>query len=356
MLEFDDLNAERQNYMVRLVHCNFDWTKSPLQDLDFLEGYNEFPINNAEFSVDTHIPYVHYWFVLPPVKLPGNYVAVVFREGNKDDILLSKRFMTYTNQVTLTREGRLIGAGAIADLNQQLNFTVNYKNVEILNPAVDVNVSLRQNHRWDNMATGVKPTFIRDFAQELDYKFFDEKQMFRGGNEFRFFDIRSLNYPGRNVAIVNNKVKPFEVYLAKDKPRTTDAYAQYDEMNGNYLIDNYDFRDLTYSNYAYITFTLNTKPVSGEVYVIGGFNQWNLDSRNRMTYDSTQQSYTARMLFKQGHYDFQYFVKSPTLPGYYFEGSHYQTENEYEIMVYYRPFQPRADLLIGYVTLEENPR
>src|SRR5687767_8557155 len=46
MLEFDDLQTERQNYMVRVVHCNFDWTKSVLQNLDFIEGYNEFPINN----------------------------------------------------------------------------------------------------------------------------------------------------------------------------------------------------------------------------------------------------------------------------------------------------------------------
>jgi hypothetical protein len=41
---------------------------------------------------------------------------------------------------------------------------------------------------------------------------------------------------------------------------------------------------------------------------------------------------------------------------YFFEGSHFQTENEYEILVYYRPFKPSADLLIGYVRLMKNPR
>src|SRR5689334_25360616 len=51
LLQFDDLRPERDTYYVKFVHCNHDWTKSDLQDLDFLETYNEFPINNSEFSV-----------------------------------------------------------------------------------------------------------------------------------------------------------------------------------------------------------------------------------------------------------------------------------------------------------------
>lgn len=356
MLEFDHLNQERQNFMARIVHCNYDWTASVLQDLDFIQTYNEFPINNSEFSVDTHIPYIHYWLSIPAVKLPGNYVIVVYREGDKNDVVLTKRFMIYSNQVTISKDGRLVGAGTIANTNQQLNFTINYKNIQILNPAVDVKVNLRQNQRWDNMSVAVKPTFVRDFASELEYKVFEESQMFKAGNEFRFFDIRSLNYPGRNVAYVNNKTKPYEIFLGKDKARTNEAYAQYNEANGNFVIDNYDFRDLTYCNYAYVNFQLATKPVAGDVYVSGAFNHWNLDAKNRMKYDTAQHAYLARILLKQGHYDYQYQVKSASLPSHYFEGSHFQTENDYEIFVYYRPFQPRADLLIGYTIIEENPR
>ncbi|HYF69418.1 MAG TPA: DUF5103 domain-containing protein [Ohtaekwangia sp.] len=356
VMEFDDLKSDRENYLARIVHCNHDWTKSALQDLDFMPVYNEVPINNSEFSVDTHVPYVHYWFSLPPVKLPGNYVVVVYREGNKDDLILSRRFMVYDNQVTFSKDGKLIGAGSIADLNQQINFTINHKNLNILNPAMDVHVNIRQNQRWDNMATNLKPAFIRDIDKELEYRFFDDKQMFKGGNEFRFFDMRSLNYPGRNVAYVNTKVKPFEIYLAKDKSRSTEAYAQYDEMNGNFIIENYDFKDLTYTNYAFVNFSLNSRPVDGDVYITGAFNYWNLDNNNKMQYDSAQQMYTGRMLLKQGWYDYQYYVKSKKLPPYYFEGSYYQTENFYEVFVYHRPFQPRADLLIGYIRLEENPR
>jgi len=75
-----------------------------------------------------------------------------------------------------------------------------------------------------------------------------------------------------------------------------------------------------------------------------------------MQYDSAQGLYTSKILLKQGWYDYQYLVKSPQVPATYFEGSHFETENFYEIFVYNRPFQPRADLLIGYIRLEMNTR
>jgi hypothetical protein len=356
LLQFDDLRNQRDNYYARIIHCNFDWTKSQLQDLDFMNMYNEFPINNAEFSVDTHISYVHYWLNLPPVKLPGNYVIVVYRGSNKDDIILTRRFMVYTNQVTFTSEGNLLGPGNLASLTQQLNFTINYKDVEILNPMVDVHVNISQNHRWDNVIPDVKPSFIREIEKELEYRFFEESKMFSGGSEFRFFDLRSLNYPGRNVATVVKNVKPFEAYIARDKSRADEAYSQYDDLNGAYNIENYDYRDIAFANYVNVNFALASPPVNGEVFVTGAFTNWNLTDENKMRYDTAQSIYTSRMLLKQGWYDYQYVVRSKELPYHHFEGSHFETENYYEVFVYHKPYQPRADLLIGYIRVEKNPR
>jgi hypothetical protein len=224
MLEFDDLHTARENYYIRIVHCNRDWTRSDLQDLDFMSEFNELPVNNAEFSVDTYIPYIHYWINLPAVKLPGNYLVVAYRGSDKNDIILSKRFMVYDTRVSFENERNLIGAGSIASLNQQINFTLSYKNLDIINPLENVNVVIRQNQRWDNMATDIKPSFVREIEKQLEYRFFDEAKMFKGGNEFRFFDIRSLNSPGRNIASVNKMVKPVEVYIIRDKSRASEAY------------------------------------------------------------------------------------------------------------------------------------
>lgn len=357
VLEFDDLRDQRDSYYARIIHCNYDWTRSSLMDLDFLNEFNEFPLNDFEFSVDTHIPYVHYRLALPPVKLPGNYMVVVYRGSDKEDIVLSKRFMVFDTRVSFENERNLIGAGNVASLNQQLNFTINYRNLEIINPMESVKVSIRQNRRWDNIATDLRPSFVREIEKQLEYRFFESEKMLKGGNEFRFFDLRSLINPGRNVASVNKNTRPYEVYLERDKSRQHEVYSQLPDFNGGFIPGNLDYPDPAFTNYAYVNFTLAApQPYPGSVYVTGAFNYWNLNDYNRMQYDSANAEYRGRVLLKQGWYDYQYIVQAPNVPSYILEGSHYQTENLYEILVYYRPFQPQADLLIGYLRLERNPR
>lgn len=355
-LSFDDLQQQQESYFARIVHCNYDWSKSKLQDLDFLTQYNEFPINTYAYSVDTHVPYIHYTFTIPPVKLPGNYVLVVYRGSDKNDLILSHRFMVYDQRIVFMRDGNQLGAGSLASKNQQINFTVNYKNTEILNPLLDTKVSIRQNQRWDNIAQNVKPSFVREIESELEYRFFENEKMFKGGNEFRFFDLRSLQYPGRNVAHVDKTNKPFEVYLGLDVSRGEQAYAQYDDLNGQFRIDNLDYRNNLYANYVHVHFTLQTPKVKGDVYITGAFNYWNLNSENIMKYDSIKGQYKRDLFLKQGWYDYQYVVKNSNLSSEYLEGSFYQTENLYEIFFYHRPFYPQADLLIGYLNFEENSR
>jgi hypothetical protein len=110
LLEFDDLRNQRDTYYATIIHCNYNWTRSNLMDLDFLGDFNEFPVNEFEFSVDTHIPYVHYSLRLPPVKLPGNYVVAVYRGTDKNDIILTKRFLVFDTRVSFENERNLIGA------------------------------------------------------------------------------------------------------------------------------------------------------------------------------------------------------------------------------------------------------
>lgn len=356
VLEFDDLREQRDSYYATIIHCRYDWTRSNLSDLDFMPEFNEYPINTFEYSLDTQIPYVHYQFKLPAVKLPGNYVLMVFRGSDREDIVLTRRFMVYDAKVSIAREGNLVGSSNVARVNQQLNFTVNYENINAINPYENILVTVRQNQRWDNVATNIKPSFFRDDQFELEYRFFDDSKMFKGGNEFRFFDLRSLKYPGQNIASVNLGAKPVQVNVATDVSRAGKPYEQYLDMNGGYIIQNLDYNSKLAANYANVNFRLQSPRLSGDVYLIGAFTNWELDKTTRLYYDSAQSAYRGQFLLKQGYYNYQYRVASATLPPSYVEGSHYETENLYEIFVYYRSFQPQADLLVGYYVVDENQR
>lgn len=358
VLQFDDLQPNRANYYARVIHCNYDWTKSFLMDLDYLHDYNEYPINDYALSNSTLIPYFHYRFALPQVKIPGNYLVVVYRDGNKSDIILSRRFMTFSDRTTLIRDNQLSGAGTLNQTSQELNFTIDYSNVDIINPVETIHVILRQNQRWDNAKVDVKPSFVRDNDRQLEFHFYDQDKLFSGGNEFRFVDFRSLTHPGQNTGRLNKNVKPYDLTVQEDKARGDQAYSQYNDLNGNYQIANQDYGEPnTSGNYVNVTFSLNPlTPISDPVYLIGAFNNWAQNEENLMKYYPEKAAYEVTLLMKQGFYNYQYWVNSATLPPNYFEGSHFETENVYEILVYNHAMQPDADLLIGYFFIPVNPR
>lgn len=357
LLEFDDLQAERSNYYVKLIHCNQDWTKSSLMDLDFLTDYNEFPINEYDLSSNVSIAYVHYFFQVPAVKLPGNYLLVVYRENDEKDILLSRRFMIYSNQVSIFQDDQLQGNNRLWATNQQLNFKVNYSRLDMVNPLESVHAVIRQNQRWDNVRVNVKPSFIREDKRELEYRFFDQDNQFMAGNEFRFVDFRSLNYPGQNTGRMDRSERPFHLFVQTDKSREDQAYALFQDLNGNFVIENQDFQNAPLSgDYLFVTFTLATSPVNGQVYVLGAMNNWLRSDESRMTFRKDKNVYETTLLLKQGLYNYQYWVESRNENGFKFEGSHFETENIYEIFIYYRPFRPNADLLVGYYLIQVNKR
>ena len=74
---------------------------------------------------------------------------------------------------------------------QHIDFTIAPAGYDITNPFRDMKVVITQNNRWDNAVTNIRPTFINgsQFVFSLD-----DASTFNGGNEFRYFDVRSLRF------------------------------------------------------------------------------------------------------------------------------------------------------------------
>ncbi len=349
MLEFDDLFAEYERYYVKFIHCNADWSPSGLFALDYLDAYNEFLIENYDFSFNTKVPYLHYTFILPPFKIPGNYLLIVYRES-EENIMLTKRFVIYDNKVILKGEFDAIGMATVSRMTQEIQFSIDYRGADLNNPRRNIKATIKQNQRWNNTIYGLEPTFVRESSGIIDFKHFALENQFHGGNQFRFFDLRSLEYYGRNVDKVDiHKEVPLAT-LEIDKPRKGLAYSEYRDNNGKYLISH-----PIESDYAYVEFFINTEKLSGNVYVAGDFSNWEIANDYKMEYQQNRQGYYRLIMLKQGFYDYQYLVESPDLPVNYLEGDHFETENEYEILVYYYSFELNTDLLIGYFILTRNP-
>ena len=352
LLEFDCLNPEFQTFRVKIFHCNSDWTPSVLNEIEYLPEFNDFPINDYRNSFATKISYNHFKFELPLTKVSGNYIVMVYKNRNEQDIMLTRKFMVYQNRVNVGGRMSYPNNAQRRLSHQQVNLGISYAGYEIINPQQDLKVMIRQNYRDDKTTKPLKPFMVDAYNQKLDYQFFDNENQFEGLSEFRMFDGRSTQQKLVNVSHITQGERESILELYPEKSQNRMAYLSNNDFNGMYVIDNYETnRGETDADYVRVSFLLKSDSLENKkVYVNGGFNDWKLDERNLMHYVPESQAYEVFIQLKQGVYNYNYLTvdsqgnKSETE----FEGTHSQTENAYEILVYHRPIGARADALVGY--------
>lgn len=359
-LLFDDLAYDPELYTAKLIHCDADWQKSQLKDNDFSPTFNEFNIQDYEYSINTRIPYVHYRFELPSVTKSGNYILKVYRQRDESDVILTKRFMVYEGVFTVGAEIVPPSQTANRRNSQQINVVVNYSAGEVTNPDGQIKVLIRQNQRWDHAKLLGKPTYMNESSKILQYQSIDGGNTFDAGNEFRFVDLRFIRANGVNIA--DMRVEEDVIFADGDinKPRPQTAYSQYLDLNGKYLVETKDRPGgdpEVESEYMLMTFRLAAEHTSNPVYLLGSLTNWGQGPEAKMEWDPGMGIYSTSTLVKQGWYDYQYaYSMDGKFDPQYFEGSYFETENEYEVLVYFRDLGSRYDQLVGYIYLQPNSR
>lgn len=356
-LRFDDLSGHPQTFSYTLVHCDTQWNRSDLQTQEYLTGMGEGSVNESASSVNTTWDYVHYSLVFPmeecmPV-LSGNYAIVVYEADDPEKVILTRRFYVIENLVQLS--GRVKQAqGELSETSQQVELTINHENLTIQDPIRDLTVVIRQNNRDDNMVIGLKPTFI--MQGKIEYSGPDGG-IFSGGNEFRTLDIKSMKYQTENIATIDFQNPYYHVFLKPDKSREGSPYFSRKDLNGNYFINQEKARDKhVEADYVYVHFCLEQPyPLPGDVFVTGKLTEWSMTPENKMKYNPDKECYEVIMLLKQGLYDYAFSAwdkssgRADESP---FEGSFYETSNDYEIYVYLHDSRNRYDRLAGYLLLK----
>lgn len=357
IFKFDDFSEEVKNYTYTIIHCDADWNESYLVQSDYIDGYAENPLNDYKHSFNTIFEYINYQLVLPNEDLrfilSGNYVLVVYEDNDKEKVVISQRFFVVEPIAQIEGTVRRATTDAFKGENQEIDFEISYNNIKIDNPRNDVQVVLMQNNRWDNAIRDLKPLIIRD--NYLGYNY-DRENVFAAGNEFRYFDNRSNRLNGENVESTDFFRPYFHKTLKVDEVRANKDYFRYPEMNGKFTIESQDreVRDPdTECDYTFVHFTLPLESLlmGGSVNVFGALTGWNANKSNEMTWNFETSAYELTLLLKQGYYNYQYVyvaAGAKTADHTNIEGSFWETENDYQIFVYFRDFSARYDRLIGY--------
>lgn len=356
-LSFDDLDGDQKQYSITFVHCNADWTPSDLMVSEYLSGFFDINIINFTYAANTFQKYTHYSIFFPDQNVvfqkSGNYVMYVYVNGDKKDLVLSRRMLVYDNRVSILGTFRQPVGGDDQFNKQHLDFTISPGSYDMTNPFRDMKVVITQNNRWDNAVTNIKPTFINgnQFVFSLD-----DASTFNGGNEFRYFDVRSLRFLTERVKeIYRDDELRNHVILYPEQLRNRTPYLFYNDFNGNFLIRNRETQgnqDVE-ADYVFVHFFLPyvTPEPKGNFYVMGRLTDWRMSRLSRMTYNYKRFGYELTLYLKQGFYNYEYVLSNDTGNSgdeTVTEGNHWDTENDYCIFVYHRKFGTYYDQLIGF--------
>jgi hypothetical protein len=349
-LEFDDLLGDESDYYYRIKHFNWDWTPSSLFQNEFLDGFDNLRIDNYRTSFNTLQSYTHFTLAIPnenvQFKISGNYMLEIYTAD--DTLAFSRRFCIYepsaTVQVAVFRPQNLDRFYT----HQSIHFKITPQMETFRNPDKNIFVTLLQNDQWDSKITGLTPQYYQGASLEYRYEY---PAQFEGGNEYFFFDSKDLRVTSSNITFTQKK-DLYETYLKVDIPRSMSEYSFAPDINGAFEIRNImrpGDSDIE-ADYSLVYFSLasNFNLENDQIYVYGGFNNYQLSEYNAMYFNPALGLYESVILLKQGFYNYKYVVKKEG--GLYkneISGSFALTENNYLVLVYYRAIGTQFDALVG---------
>lgn len=382
-LYFDDMDYDAKDYTYTIIHCDANWKPSNLTEMDYIKNFAENDNFEYDYSVHEDPGYTNYSVQFPNddlgILLSGNYVLVVYEDGDKEQLVLSRRFIVYEDKYPIEHKFRRPFDTYKMDTHQEIEFSIFHKGTVFRNPLKEIKASVLQNGRWDNAKLNISPKYIRQNSLDFDYV---DKIVFEAGNEYRLLDLRSLELLGAKMQVSTENTGQKEVFLADDLDRSEQIHLSRADLNGKYAIvnnDNFDFSILnntpdgvesslndrkqkvldgtqdqenTDATYSRVHFSLRS-PFALEkkkIYLFGELTDWKIKPEYELSYNEEKELYEGAALLKQGLYDYAYVAVSEgesTVDYSVFEGNSFETINRYTIIVYYRPFGQQYDRVVA---------
>ena len=348
---FDDLDADEKYYYYQITHYDYEWNPSNAKKSDYLEGFDDNRIKVVKNSFNTLVPYTNYKLRIPnndlKIKASGNYsISIHLSNGEK---IFEKYFSVidqqYQIQMSISRSNLIDNIDSV----QKLKIILNCNDCsEIYNNSSELKIIVIKNQNLNDSKILNKPKFV--MSNSLIY----DDIIFSGGNEFLNFDNSKIKQT--NYRILRSSLeKIYNTYLDTDIDRTNDVYKYGPDINGNFKINFSTNRDEIENDYAKVHFKFKPDKIvdKRDIYVIGSFNNFQINSYNKLNFNSKKMIYEGSFLFKQGFYDYIYgYIDTKNqnkLETY--GGNFWQTENEYQVLLFHKKINDKFFKIIGQNSL-----
>jgi hypothetical protein len=360
-VHFDDLDNRVRNYYYTFELCNADWSPSILKPFEYIKGFQNVRISNYRNSSISIFRYIHYQASVPdkncaPSK-SGNYLLKVYLDNDTSKIVFTRRFMVSGAKATIATQVQQPYNSNLFKTAQKLQISVQTgPNMQAMGPN-DLKVVVLQNHNWQTALYLNRPTIYRGNY----YEYSDEGiTAMPAGKEFRWIDLRSLRLMSDRMLHLENRGDTTQVIVKPDPARATLTYIYYNDLDGRFTTEALEsINPFWQGDYAYVHFSYfpaGNKAMEGkDVYLFGELTNYGMDTTGKMMFNSDKGAYEKTLLLKQGYYNYMYVTQPYGGHGYpdfsETEGNYWATENNYTVLVYYKPFGARADELVAVARL-----
>ncbi|MFY7879135.1 MAG: DUF5103 domain-containing protein [Lacibacter sp.] len=355
-LHFDDLDADVKYYSYTFVLCNADWTTAPISQFDYMRGFANVRINTYRNASIALTRYTHYSAILPdkntfPTR-SGNYLLKVFTNGDTSKTVFTKRFLVVDMKAGIAATVLQPFNTAFAKTHQKIQFSINVQSIKPTNVFQQIKVVILQNFRWDQSIKNIQPTFIRQNILEYNT---ENESLFPAQKEWRWLNLTSLRLQTDRIEKGDYTNKGQTLYVKPDGDRNGLRYMYYRDANGFCQYSTIEpINPYWQGDYATVWFRYlpsNKQPIKEQdVYLYGELTNYELTEAHKLNYNPETGFYENKQMLKQGLYDYIYLLKNKktgTIASDLTEGNWFETENNYTILVYYRPLGGRADELIA---------
>jgi hypothetical protein len=361
-LNFDDLSADNRTLLYAIEQRNADWSPSALEPHEYFTGFEGERIYTFSAAFNTNIPFIKYSLDFPnqyfSFTKSGNYLLKIFESGRDKKLILTRRLVVVEPRVQFITA--LYGSSVASRFRTHQEFDIGFglRSLRAVNPMRELQITVLQNGRWDNSISTPPQVIIGD-SVVLDYQ---DKITFAAGREFRQIDLRSVRFRSPFVRRIERGEETWELYMMPEKTRKNEPYFLMPDVNGRFVIASSDPpNEPDYVN-AHVFLQTQEALEGAEIYVVGGFSDWQLRAEYKMEFlegSNNMNGYHAQLFLKQGVYNYIYAIKwknQPTPDQETLEGNWFETENEYTILIYHRPFGGRYDQVVGYKIFKCNGR
>jgi len=340
VIEFDLFSEVESDLIYSIDHCSPQFIPDGLDAMDCIQGFHENRIPYPTNSLNTIQAYNHYQFELPnemtQFRISGNYRVSIYNKdvADMDDnpSPIAVFYLTvFENKANIQAQINASSDAAFRFYKQEVDLKILADQL----PTTDrdrLQVSLIQNHDFLHGIYNLSPTFTPSFS-EFQYDYSDGRNSFWGGGEYRMFEFKNPRVPCYGVA----KIEEQHIYLQTEASENNRSYTSRKDINGNFFIatDNQEmsFDDQLNADYYHVHFSLQTTSFDGKSVFLecSGISNKYIPAE----WNETLKIYEATAYLKQGVYSYRFVTKDTDnkyIP--YSEGNHYETENDYTVLVY----------------------